>query len=142
MPAEVVIHIIVVPVVLPQLGVLGVLGGRVPVVLRELLKFIILLVDLVVGLALLGGLRVLRGSEGVGNRCAASMSRRACVGARASVFAPLQTAGFFASVLAASALGLSLMVVFTAVLDLRWLWLAQRRRTAKRWMSAVSGKFL
>ena len=42
----------------------------------------------------------------------ASMSRRACVGARASVFTPLQTAGFFASVLAASAaLGLSLMVV-------------------------------
>ena len=121
MPAKIVIHIIVVPVVLPQLRVLGVLGGRVPVVLGELLKFIILLVDLVVGLALLRGLRVLRGSEGVGNRCAASMSRRACVGARASVFAPLGTAGFFASVLAASALGLSLMVslyglAFTAVL--------------------------
>ena len=109
MPAEVVIHVVVVPVVLPQLGVLGVLGGRVPVVLRELLKFIILLVDLVVGLALLGWFIFLRGSEGVGNRCAASMSRRACVGARASVFTPLQTAGFFAS-LAASALGLSLMV--------------------------------
>ena len=108
MPAKIIIHVVVVPVVLPQLGVLGVLGGRVPVVLRELLKFIILLVDLVVGLALLRGLRVLRGSEGVGNRCAASMSRRACVGARASVFAPLQTAGFFAS-LAASALGLSLI---------------------------------
>ena len=44
MPAKIVIHIIVVPVVLPQLGVLGVLGGRVPVVLGELLKFIILLV--------------------------------------------------------------------------------------------------
>ena len=113
MPAEVVIHIIVVPVVLPQLGVLGVLGGRVPVVLRELLKFIILLVDLVVGLALLGWFIFLRGEAGVGTRvAAASMSRRACVGARASVFAPLQTAGFFASVLAASAaLGLSLMVV-------------------------------
>ena len=109
MPAEVVIHVVVVPVVLPQLGVLGVLGGRVPVVLRELLKFIILLVDLVVGLALLGWFIFLRGSEGVGNRCAASMSRRACVGARAFVFAPLSTAGFFASVLAASALGLSLM---------------------------------
>lgn len=109
MPAEVVIHIIVVPVVLPQLGVLGVLGGRVPVVLRELLKFIILLVDLVVGLALLGWFIFLRGGARV---AAASMSRRACVGARASVFAPLQTAGFFASVLAASAaLGLSLMVV-------------------------------
>ena len=107
MPAEVVIHIIFVPVVLPQLGVLGVLGGRVPVVLRELLKFIILLVDLVVGLALLGWFIFLRGSEGVGNRCAASMS----VGARASVFTPLQTAGFFASVFAASALGLSLMLV-------------------------------
>lgn len=109
MPAEVVIHIIVVPVVLPQLGVLGVLGGRVPVVLRELLKFIILLVDLVVGLALLGWFIFLRGGARV---AAASMSRRACVGARASVFTPLQTAGFFASVLAASAaLGLSLMVV-------------------------------
>ena len=121
MPAKIVVDVVVVPVVLPQLGVLGVLGGRVPVVLRELLKFIILLVDLVVGLALLGGLRVLRGSEGVGNRCAASMSRRASVGARASVFTPLQTAGFFASALAASALGLSLMVslyglAFTAVL--------------------------
>ena len=64
MPAEVVIHVVVVPVVLPQLRVLGVLGGRVPVVLRELLKFIILLVDLVVGLALLRGLRVLRGERG------------------------------------------------------------------------------
>ena len=109
MPAKIVIHIIVVPVVLPQLGVLGVLGGRVPVVLRELLKFIILLVDLVVGLALLGWFIFLRGGARV---AAASMSRRACVGARASVFTPLQTAGFFASVLAASAaLGLSLMVV-------------------------------
>ena len=108
MPAKIVIHVIVVPVVLPQLGVLGVLGGRVPVVLRELLKFIILLVDLVVGLALLGWFIFLRGERVV----AASMSRRACVGARASVFTPLQTAGFFASVLAASAaLGLSLMVV-------------------------------
>ena len=110
MPAEVVVDVVVVPVVLPQLGVLGVLGGRVPVVLGELLKFIVLLVDLVVGLALLGWFIFLRGSEGVGNRCAASMSRRACVGARASVFALLCTAGFFAS-LAASALGLSLMVV-------------------------------
>ena len=109
MPTEIVIHIIVVPVVLPQLGVLGVLGGRVPVVLRELLKFIVLLVDLVVGLALLGWFIFLRGGARV---AAASMSRRACVGARASVFTPLQTAGFFASVLAASAaLGLSLMVV-------------------------------
>ena len=68
MPAEVVIHVVVVPVVLPQLRVLGVLGGRVPVVLRELLKFIILLVDLVVGLALLGGLRVLRGGARVWGR--------------------------------------------------------------------------
>ena len=110
MPTEVVIHIIVVPVVLPQLGVLGVLGGRVPVVLGELLKFIILLVDLVVGLALLGWFIFLRGRAGVGARVA--MSRRACVGARASVFTPLQTAGFFASALAASAaFGLSLMVV-------------------------------
>ena len=108
MPAEVVIHIIVVPVVLPQLGVLGVLGGRVPVVLRELLKFIILLVDLVVGLALLGWFIFLRGERGRGDACRDVAS----VGARASVFAPLQTAGFFASVLAASAaLGLSLMVV-------------------------------
>ena len=107
MPAEVVIHVVVVPVVLPQLGVLGVLGGRVPVVLGELLKFIILLVDLVVGLALLGWFIFLRGGAWVGIG-AASMSRRACVGARASVFTPLQTAGFFAS-LAASALGLSLM---------------------------------
>ena len=64
MSTEVVVHVVVVPVVLPQLGVLGVLGGRVPVVLRELLKFIILLVDLVVGLALLRGLRVLRGERG------------------------------------------------------------------------------
>ena len=64
MPAKIVIHIIVVPVVLPQLGVLGVLGGRVPVVLRELLKFIILLVDLVVGLALLGWFIFLRGGAG------------------------------------------------------------------------------
>ena len=111
MPTKVVVDVVVVPVVLPQLRVLGVLGGRVPVVLGELLKFIILLVDLVVGLALLGWFIFLRGSEGVGNRCAASMSRRACVGARALVFTPLQTAGFFASILAASALGLSLMVV-------------------------------
>ena len=110
MPAEVVIHVVVVPVVLPQLRVLGVLGGRVPVVLGELLKFIILLVDLVVGLALLRGLRVLRGGAGVGDACRDVAS--ACVGARASVFAPLCTAGFFASALAASALGLSLMVVF------------------------------
>lgn len=79
MPTEIVIHIIVVPVVLPQLRVLGVLGGRVPVVLRELLKFIILLVDLVVGLALLGWFIFLRGGARV---AAASMSRRACVGAR------------------------------------------------------------
>jgi len=64
MPAEVVIHVVVVPVVLPQLGVLGVLGGRVPVVLRELLKFIVLLVDLVVGLALLGWFIFLRGERG------------------------------------------------------------------------------
>ena len=64
MPAEVVVDVVVVPVVLPQLRVLGVLGGRVPVVLGELLKFIILLVDLVVGLALLRGLRVLRGERG------------------------------------------------------------------------------
>ena len=107
MPAKIIIHVVVVPVVLPQLGVLGVLGGRVPVVLGELLKFIILLVDLVVGLALLGWFVFLRGGARV---AAASMSRRACVGARASVFTPLQTAGFFASVLAASAaLGLSLM---------------------------------
>ena len=107
MPAEVVIHVVVVPVVLPQLGVLGVLGGRVPVVLRELLKFIILLVDLVVGLALLGWFIFLRGGAGVlvcRVDVASSMrarfvqfSRRFC------------TAGFFASVLAASALGLSLM---------------------------------
>ena len=117
MPAEVVIHVVVVPVVLPQLGVLGVLGGRVPVVLRELLELIILLVDLVVGLALLGWFIFLRGSEGVGNRCAASMSRRACVGARASVFTPLQTAGFFASVLAASALGLSLISLISLLLQ-------------------------
>ena len=66
MPAEVVVHIIVVPVVLPQLRVLGVLGGRVPVVLGELLKFIVLLVDLVVGLALLGWFSFLRGGAGVG----------------------------------------------------------------------------
>ena len=108
MPAKIIIHVVVVPVVLPQLGVLGVLGGRVPVVLRELLKFIILLVDLVVGLALLGWFIFLRGGARV---AAASMSRRACVGARASVFALFFAAGFFASVLAASALGLSLMVV-------------------------------
>ena len=107
MPTKVVVDVVVVPVVLPQLRVLGVLGGRVPVVLGELLKFIILLVDLVVGLALLGWFIFLRGGARV---AAASMSRRACVGARASVFTPLQTAGFFAS-LAASALGLSLMVV-------------------------------
>ena len=110
MPAKIIIHVVVVPVVLPQLRVLGVLGGRVPVVLGELLKFIILLVDLVVGLALLRGLRVLRGGAGVGDACRDVAS--ACVGARASVFAPLCTAGFFASALAASALGLSLMVVF------------------------------
>ena len=81
MPAEVVIHIIVVPVVLPQLGVLGVLGGRVPVVLRELLEFIILLVDLVVGLALLGWFIFLRGGAGVGVRgdVASSMRGRARV---------------------------------------------------------------
>ena len=78
MPAEVVIHVVVVPVVLPQLGVLGVLGGRVPVVLRELLKFIILLVDLVVGLALLGWFIFLRGGAWVGIG-AASTSRRASV---------------------------------------------------------------
>ena len=85
MPAEVVIHVVVVPVVLPQLRVLGVLGGRVPVVLGELLKFIVLLVDLVVGLALLGGLRVLRG--GAGRRrvdVASSMRGRARVGFRAA----------------------------------------------------------
>ena len=112
MPAKIIIHVVVVPVVLPQLRVLGVLGGRVPVVLRELLKFVVLLVDLVVGLALLGWFIFLRGGAGVWTRvAAAAMSRRACVGARASVFTPLQTAGFFASVLAASALGLSLMVV-------------------------------
>ena len=106
MPAEVVVHIIVVPVVLPQLRVLGVLGGRVPVVLRELLKFIVLLVDLVVGLALLGWFIFLRGERGRGYACvdvASSMRGRALI-----VFAPLCTAGFFAS-LAASALGLSLM---------------------------------
>ena len=115
MPAEVVVHIIVVPVVLPQLRVLGVLGGRVPVVLRELLELVVLLVDLVVGLALLGWFIFLRGGAGVWTRvAAAAMSRRACVGARASVFAPLCTAGFFASVLAASALGLSLMVMSSA----------------------------
>ena len=65
MPAEVVIHVVVVPVVLPQLGVLGVLGGRVPVVLRELLELVVLLVDLVVGLALLGWFIFLRGGAGV-----------------------------------------------------------------------------
>ena len=109
MPAEVVVDVVVVPVVLPQLRVLGVLGGRVPVVLGELLELVVLLVDLVVGLALLGWFIFLRGGAGVGTRvAAAAMSRRACVGARASVFTPLQTAGFFAS-LAASALGLSLM---------------------------------
>ena len=136
MPAKIVIHVVVVPVVLPQLGVLGVLGGRVPVVLRELLKFIILLVDLVVGLALLGWFIFLRGGARV---AAASMSRRACVGARASVFAPLQTAGFFASALAASAaLGLSLMVVVSysrwslqpALTKLASFW-RQRPQTAK-----------
>ena len=73
MPAKVVVDVVVVPVVLPQLGVLGVLGGRVPVVLRELLKFIILLVDLVVGLALLGWFIFLRGGTRVGIG-AASMS--------------------------------------------------------------------
>ena len=108
MPAEVVIHVVVVPVVLPQLRVLGVLGGRVPVVLRELLELVVLLVDLVVGLALLRGLRVLRGERGVWESVrrvdvASSMRGRALI-----VFAPLCTAGFFAS-LAASALGLSLM---------------------------------
>ena len=85
MPTEVVIHIIVVPVVLPQLRVLGVLGGRVPVVLGELLKFIILLVDLVVGLALLGWFIFLRG--GAGRRrvdVASSMRGRARVGFRAA----------------------------------------------------------
>ena len=109
MPAKIIIHVVVVPVVLPQFRVLGVLGGRVPVVLRELLKFIVLLVDLVVGLALLRGLRVLCVGTSV-----AAMSRRASVGARASVFALLCTAGFFAS-FAASALGLSLMVVLCLV---------------------------
>ena len=89
MPAEVVIHVVVVPVVLPQLGVLGVLGGRVPVVLRELLKFIILLVDLVVGLALLGWFIFLRGGSGRGNACrrvdvASSMRGRARVSFRAA----------------------------------------------------------
>ena len=87
MPAEVVIHIIVVPVVLPQLRVLGVLGGRVPVVLRELLKFIILLVDLVVGLALLGWFIFLRGGAGVlvcRVDVASSMRGRARVGFRAA----------------------------------------------------------
>ena len=108
MPAEVVIHVVVVPVVLPQLRVLGVLGGRVPVVLGELLELVVLLVDLVVGLALLRGLRVLRGERGVWESVrrvdvASSMRGRALI-----VFAPLCTAGFFAS-LAASALGLSLM---------------------------------
>ena len=85
MPAKIVIHIIVVPVVLPQLGVLGVLGGRVPVVLGELLKFIILLVDLVVGLALLGWFIFLRGERGRGDACrdVASSMR-----GRASVFTP------------------------------------------------------
>ena len=85
MPAEVVIHIIVVPVVLPQLRVLGVLGGRVPVVLRELLKFIILLVDLVVGLALLGWFIFLRGGAGRRRVDVASIMRgRARVGFRAA----------------------------------------------------------
>ena len=86
MPTKIVIHIIVVPVVLPQLGVLGVLGGRVPVVLRELLKFIILLVDLVVGLALLGWFIFLRG--GAGRRrvdVASSMRGRARQFSRRSV---------------------------------------------------------
>ena len=145
MPAKIVVDVVVVPVVLPQLGVLGVLGRRVPVVLRELLKFIILLVDLVVGLALLRGLRVLRGSEGW-ESVRASMSRRACVGARASVFAPLCTAGFFASVLAASALGLSLMVSYAVVLcldrcfdQLASFW-RQRRQSAKSWPECVGGK--
>ena len=107
MPTKIVVDVVVVPVVLPQLRVLGVLGGRVPVVLRELLKFIILLVDLVVGLALLGWFIFLRGERGRGDACrdVASSMR-----GRASVFAPLCTAGFFASALAASAaLGLSLM---------------------------------
>ena len=111
MPAEVVIHVVVVPVVLPQLGVLGVLGGRVPVVLRELLKFIILLVDLVVGLALLGGLRVLRGERG-GWESVRRVDVASSMRGRVLFFAPLQTFGFFASVLAASAtFGLSLTVI-------------------------------
>ena len=80
MPAEVVIHIIVVPVVLPQLGVLGVLGGRVPVVLGELLKFIVLLVDLVVGLALLGWFIFLRGGAG-GLVCRVDVASSISVGA-------------------------------------------------------------
>ena len=85
MPAKIVIHIIVVPVVLPQLGVLGVLGGRVPVVLRELLKFIVLLVDLVVGLALLGWFIFLRGGAGRRRVDVASIMRgRARVGFRAA----------------------------------------------------------
>ena len=111
MPAEVVIHVVVVPVVLPQLRVLGVLGGRVPVVLGELLKFIILLVDLVVGLALLGGLRVLRGERG-GWESVRRVDVASSMRGRVLFFAPLQTAGFFASVLAASAtFGLSLTVI-------------------------------
>ena len=85
MSTEVVVDVVVVPVVLPQLGVLGVLGGRVPVVLRELLKFIILLVDLVVGLALLGWFIFLRGGAGVGAPDVASSIRgRARVGFRAA----------------------------------------------------------
>ena len=87
MPAKIIIHIIVVPVVLPQLRVLGVLGGRVPVVLGELLKFIILLVDLVVGLALLGWFIFLRGGAGVlvcRVDVASSMRGRARVGFRAA----------------------------------------------------------
>ena len=84
MPAEVVVDVVVVPVVLPQLRVLGVLGGRVPVVLRELLELVVLLVDLVVGLALLGGLRVLRGRERVCVDVASSMRGRARVSFRAA----------------------------------------------------------
>ena len=87
MPTEVVIHIIVVPVVLPQLRVLGVLGGRVPVVLGELLEFVVLLVDLVVGLALLGWFIFLRGERGRGDACrdvASSMRGRARVSFRAA----------------------------------------------------------
>ena len=91
MPAEVVVDVVVVPVVLPQLRVLGVLGGRVPVVLGELLELVVLLVDLVVGLALLGWFIFLRGGAWVGIG-AASTSRRASVRALFSfraAFVPL-----------------------------------------------------